>query len=375
MKVLFFLGARSEWGYISPILSRAHERGWDVSLCVSNLILLAQNKSLLQELEEGGYRIAQRIFSGMAGDSTTSMAKSVGLVTLGFVDTLLSEQPDWVVLAGDRVEQLGAAVASSTMYVPTAHIQGGERSGNIDGVNRHAISKLAHIHFASNEDASKRLIKLGEEPWRVFLSGAPQIDSLLEVVPLSVEELLSQRLIGAEDFVLAVMHGVTESRVDFDHLQNLMEELCLREQSVTWILPNNDAGGQMFTRYILENKRPGDFAFSNVSRQEYVSLMARATYMVGNSSSGILEAPSLGLPAVNVGVRQLDRLQAENVVNADGSRESIRTALEEAASKAFRESLDGMSNPYGDGRSVHRILDALESLRGREGITVKKISY
>lgn len=374
-KLLAFLGARSEWGYVQPVLQGALDRDWEVELCLSNLILLPQNDSLLHELEQGEYNPKYRLLSSVAGDSLASMAKSIGLVIQGFVDVLLSSDPDWVLLSGDRVEQLGAAVASSTMYIPTAHIQGGERSGNIDGINRHAITKLAHIHFASNDDARDRLLNLGEEDWRVILTGAPQLDSLLKAKISTRDELTAKGLVRDKNFVLAVFHGVTEDQNDFEHLQNAMAELANIENQVVWILPNNDVRGELFRNYILEQKRPADFAFSNLPRDDYVSLMKYANFMIGNSSSGLLEAPSLSLPAVNVGVRQADRVAGENVIHSDGSRSSIAEAIQLARSLPFRNSIEGCLNPYGDGKAVPRILEALETLDGKSSLTIKKITY
>ena len=179
-KLLFLTGSRGEWGYIRPILRLAQMRDdVETALVVTNMHLLPGYGNSYREIENDGFRIDHKIRMAIEGGDHVSHAKSLGICLQALPDVLDVENPDWVVLAGDRGEQLMGAIAASYMYVPVAHIQAGEVSGNIDGMTRHAIGKLAHLHLAANEDAACRLIKLGEEPFRVHNVGAPQVDEMV----------------------------------------------------------------------------------------------------------------------------------------------------------------------------------------------------
>ena len=183
MRILFVNGSRGEWGYIKPIIDLAIKKKIEYSICATNMLLLGQHGKLVDEIEDQGYRVSHKIYMSMDGGNHTAMAKSLGVFETSFVDVLISYNPDWVVLAGDRGEMLAAAMASSYSYIPTAHIQAGELSGNIDGLARHAIGKLVHLHFAANQDAADRLQNLGEEEWRIHNVGAPQLDDMLGTLP------------------------------------------------------------------------------------------------------------------------------------------------------------------------------------------------
>jgi GDP/UDP-N,N'-diacetylbacillosamine 2-epimerase (hydrolysing) len=312
----------------------------------------------------------------VAGDTHSAMAKSIGLVTQSFVDVLMARKPDWVVLAGDRAEQLGAAIASTFMYIPTAHIQAGERSGNIDGVTRHAISKLVHLHFSSNPDASTRLKKMGEEEFRIIESGAPQLDSLIHDARPNKAELIARNLIPNSNYALICFHPVTE---DYENLGSQIVFMINSCKSIelpkVWILPNNDAGGDLIRESILSQKTSTDKIFSNLPREVYTSIMENAQFLFGNSSSGILEAASLNLPVINIGRRQANRLSAINVVNVDYDETEVQSAIRKVQSPAFREIAREAINPYGDGMASARILTALQVANTSREFLVKSIAY
>src|SRR5690606_35871422 len=207
-------------------------------------------------------------------------------------------------------------MAGAYTYIPVAHIQAGERSGNIDGVTRHAIAKFAHLHFAANADAAERLLRLGEEPFRVHQVGAPQLDELADGSYTPWDEI-ARRFGIAQPFLLVVQHPVTEEmHRAAEQVQALAAALARFPFQKVWILPNNDAGGQTVRREVLRARRSGTLVFENLSRADYLGLLKSCAAIVGNSSSGLLEAPTFHVPAVNIGRRQADRLQGANVVNA-----------------------------------------------------------
>ena len=375
MKILFVLGARSEFGYILPVYREAERRGHLPSIWSCNSASLSSFGDVAQTAKAEGLNVRQIVATSFDGYSQMAMAKSVGAVTQSFSDFLGNENVDWVVLSGDRAEQLGAAVASSYMNFPTAHVQAGERSGNIDGMARHAIARLAHVHFAANNDAFDRLVRSGEEKWRVVLSGAPQLDGLVESA--TSRELLEQnRLIPQSDYVLAIFHPETSSLDgDIEHLQSLLVFLEQYDKPSVWISPNNDAGARRVRDLVGRKLRSRDFFHENVSRPDFAGILAHSAMMVGNSSAGIIEAPSFRKVAINLGRRQDSRYQGDNVINVTQVPTSFDSVFAKAESLATKLASTSPDFPYGDGSSAGVVMDTLEKLKDHPSLTVKQMTY
>jgi GDP/UDP-N,N'-diacetylbacillosamine 2-epimerase (hydrolysing) len=378
-RLLFITGSRGEWGYIRPIL-RMIERTQSLSysICATNMHLLPSYGQSIREIEADGFAVEHRIYMAIDGSTHVSQVKSLGTFLSSLADILGSARPDWIVLAGDRGEQLMGAIAGAFCYLPVAHIQAGELSGNIDGMTRHAIGKYAHVHFASNDDAVQRLLRLGEQAFRVHNVGAPQVDELVQGCCTGALELARRHGIPADGpYILVVQHPVTE---EFEHasaqIDATMSALRSFDVPKLVILPNNDAGSLMI-REGIDRQRHGDFhVFANLSRQDYLGVMKLAACLVGNSSSGIIEAPTFELPAVNLGRRQDGRMQGRNVINAPFEEVAIVAAITQAMSAEFRRGLRGnCPNPYGDGRAAERILRLLEETEVTDSILVKSLTY
>lgn len=377
MKLLFLNGSRGEWGYIRPIIDLCKQRGIEYGICATNMLLLSGHGMLVDEIRADGYNISDEIFMSLEGHNHTTMVKSLGIFLSSFIDTLKREKPDWLVLAGDRGEQLMGAIAAAYTYIPVAHIQAGERSGNIDGVARHAIGKFAHLHFASNKDAADRLLKLGEEAFRIHNVGAPQLDELVKC-DIPDRQSISRKLSIPTDsaFLLVVQHPVTEEMDEAaQQVDALVEALKRFELPKVWILPNNDAGSHVVRRSLLQSRGRDTYIFDNLSRIDYLGLLQNCAAIVGNSSSGLLEAPTFGTPAVNIGRRQEDRVQGANVINAAFQSDVIEQAIREALSPEFKAAVCSIENPYGDGRSSERIVEILEQTRIDSRLLVKKVTY
>lgn len=352
----------------------AARRGHDVSIWACNTSVLPSYGNLAASIASDGYKIAGRAFTSYEGSTHYAMAKSVSAVASAFSDFVSNAKPDWVVLAGDRAEQLGAAIGSTFQYTPTAHIQAGERSGNIDGSTRHAIGRLVHIHFSSNRDATDRLLKAGEENWRVIETGAPQLDDLVEFLSNPDHNIQVENAV--DKYVISIFHPVTTAENgEMEGLQSLLQALQDYQGCVIWIAPNNDAGGEQVRRKVVSQKRPQDRFVENLSRTDFADLLSRAEAILGNSSVGILEAPSFGLPCLNIGSRQSDRLRGRNVVDSSLDLDSVKSQLEFVLSPVFKASLAGMESPYGDGRSASRIVTALEESINRQNLTSKRLVY
>jgi GDP/UDP-N,N'-diacetylbacillosamine 2-epimerase (hydrolysing) len=378
-KLLFVTGSRGEWGYIRPLLKLIEERDeFTYSLCVTNMHLLPAFGESVNEIEKDGFKVDYRINMSLDGYSHITQVKSLGLFLVSFADILASDKPDWIILAGDRGEQLMGAIGGAYTYIPVLHIQAGERSGNIDGMARHAIGKFSHIHIASNKDAQDRLRKLGEEEFRIHNVGAPQLDELVAGTYSSKEEIKCS--LGFDlnrDFILVVQHPVTE---EFDVADKQIEETMKAVNKFDLpkivILPNNDAGS-VKVRVGIENFLKGEYyIFSNLKRQDYLGLLKYSKLIVGNSSSGLLEAPTFKTPAVNLGRRQMGRDQGINVINADFEEFEIVEAIEKALSEEFVSDVQvNCINPYGDGRSAQRIIDLILNTKIDNKLIVKDITY
>jgi len=377
-KILVVTGSRGEWGYIRPVLARIdrHPR-LDYVLVATNMHLLPEFGSSLREIVADGFRVDQKIFMALDGYTNATMAKSLGIFLSSFVDTLERVQPDIILLAGDRGEQLMAAIAGAHGNIPVAHIQAGEVSGNIDGQTRHAIARYAHIHFAANDDAVERLRRSGEEAFRVHNVGAPQLDELLGADYESAKDVAKHLRFSLDrPIILMVQHPVTEqARSAAEQIEMTLSVLAeLKEQTVI-IYPNNDAGSTVVREKIDAFRGPWLRVERNVPRRLYAGLMRVASVIVGNSSSGLLEAPSFELPCVNIGRRQQGRLQGRNVINVEHDRREILRALRRAMSPEFKKSLVGMKNPYGDGKASDRIVDILATCAIDERLLVKSLTY
>ena len=377
MRLLFVTGSRGEWGYIRPVLRVARALEVETSICVTNMHLLPQYGLSVDLIREDGFEVGDQIYMAVDGDNHLAMAKSLGLFLISFIDVLARVRPDWIVLAGDRGEQLMGAIAGAYTYTPVAHIQAGELSGNIDGVTRHAVGKFAHLHFASNEDAAKRLLNLGEEESRVHLVGAPQLDELVEGRYTDLNDLEDRLALDLQQpYMLVVQHPVTD---EYEHALAQIEATCqaLRRFDMTkvCILSNNDAGAEVIRHGLLNSKHGRMHVFDNLRREDYLCLLRHTACIVGNSSSGLLEAPTFRVPAVNLGTRQGDRLQARNVINAPFDVEAIAAAIRRACSREFRETLWDAENPYGDGRSSGRILSILRSTPKTAKLLSKRLTY
>jgi UDP-hydrolysing UDP-N-acetyl-D-glucosamine 2-epimerase len=323
----------------------------------------------VREIEKDGFAIAARIETLLSSDSDVGMAKSIGVAVLSLADTLGAMRPDLLLLIADRYEMLAPAAVALSLRIPIAHIEGGEISeGAIDDAVRNALTKMSHIHFTSTDGTRERVMAMGEEPWRVHRAGAPSLDHVRRSRLLTREEVEAAcGLDLRQPALLVAYHPVTlekDTTCEADALFAALEEIAAQDaMQILFCYPNADAG----SRSLMERSRA--FAarhgvakiFVNLDAVTYWSLLRRIEVMVGNSSSGIMETASFALPTVNVGLRQKGRERARNVLDAEPNTETILAKIAEARSAAFRASLEGMTNPYGDGHAAERIVQVLTS--------------
>lgn len=377
-KIALITATRAEFSYYHPVIEEIKKRpSLDYGIIVTNTHLLDSFGHTIDEIKKDKFNIESIIYNTFDGYNRVTMTKSLSILMLQLPELLEQMGADIVLIAGDRGEQLAGAIVGAHLYIPVAHIQAGELSGNIDGVARHAITKFSHVHFASNQDAFDRIIKMGEEPKRVHLVGAPQLDGLVRGKITPKEKIYKKYgLDKNKPNVLFVFHSVTE---EYEHMGKYMDQVmsAIVELGFRTILitNNSDAGSTVIRRKINEYQKPFMHITDNVSREDYAGLMNTVDVLVGNSSSGILEAPTFKLPAVNIGTREAGRMQGINVVNADYTKKSVKKAILEAVSPEFKKKMKHCVNPYGDGHSAKRIVDVLEKLVIDDSLLIKKLTY
>lgn len=330
----------------------------------------------VREIERAGEPVAARVETLLSSDTGVGAAKTLGVALLGFADLFARERPDLVLLIADRYEMLAPAAAALTMRIPIAHIEGGEISeGAIDDAVRNALTRLAHLHFATTQAAAKRLAAHGEEPWRILWTGSPSLDQLRrERVPDAGDTLRNLGFDGTASPLLVAYHPVTLADSPLDEAQELLAALASIGGPIVFCFPNPDPGSRAIVAEVgaFCASRPDARLVTNLAPLQYFALLRASTALVGNSSSGIMEAASLEVPVVDIGARQRGRERARNVMWAPGERTAIIRAIERVTTADFRRSLAGLSNPYGDGRASERIADALTSVHLDESLLVKR---
>ena len=320
----------------------------------------------IQEIERDGFPIRARIECLLSSDSDTGMAKTIGLATLSLADTLSAWRPDILLLIADRYEMLAPASVALAMRIPIAHIEGGEVSqGAIDDQVRNALTKLAHIHFTSTPTARQRVIAMGEEPSRVHHAGAPSLDHLTRSTLLdraTLEAKLGLSL--TPPTILAAWHPVTILKDTNAEADAFFAALAQISGQLIFVYPNSDAGSYALIERAraLAATRGHSHIFVNLDAITYWSLLGQVDAMIGNSSSGIMEAASFALPVVNVGIRQQGRERARNIIDVPAETPAILNAIHHALRPDFRQSLRGMANPYGNGAAAKTIAHVLTTV-------------
>ena len=358
-RVAVLTSSRADFGHLHwPLRKMLDHPALDPRLIITGAHLSAEFGVTVHEIESAGFRPDETIECLISSDTDVGMAKTIGIATLSLADLLGRMRPDILLLIADRYEMLAPASVALALRIPIAHIEGGEISeGAIDDAVRNALTKMAHLHFTPTEDASRRVMAMGEESWRVHRVGAPSLDHLAQdVLPDGGELAGALGFVPDEHTCVAVIHPVTlqdDPTADAEAMIAALAD-CSR---IAFCFPNADAGSRSLIRRVrtfCESRRDAHL-YVNLEPRLYWGLLGRAGVLVGNSSSGIMETASIGLPTVNVGERQRGRTRPGNVIDTPAEASAIRSAIEHARSPGFRSSLQGLENPYGDGRAGERI--------------------
>jgi len=357
-----------------PLHDLAQHPGIDLKIIAFGPHLSPEFGSTIHEIEQAGLHVDARIECLLSSDTDIGMAKTIGLATLSLADCLGDMRPDLLLVTADRYEMLAPASVALALRIPVAHIEGGEISeGAIDDAVRNALTKMSHVHFTSTELARARVIAMGEEEWRVHRTGAPSLDHLRRS-PLLSREQLEQRLAIDLSRPTAVVtyHPTTIARDTTREADALFQALKAIPVQLLFCYPNADAGSRELIGRI-ESFLHGcsGKVFVNLDPFVYWSLLQHVEFLLGNSSSGIIEAASFALPAINVGIRQQGRERGRNVLDAEPDAACILDQIQTARSQEFRQSLQGMTNLYGDGCASQRIVSVLTSVPLGEELLIK----
>lgn len=381
-KVAVITGTRAEYGLLKPIIKKIDEnKKLELQLIVTGAHLSPEFGLTYKEIVSDGFKIIKRIEILLSSDTTIGVSKAMGLAIISFAEYFDEYKPDLVVILGDRYEMLAVASAAMIGKVPIAHIHGGELTeGAVDDAIRHSITKMSHLHFASTEEYRNRIIQLGENPDTVYNVGALGVENIKKLRLLTKQELEKDiDFVFSDQTILVTFHPVTlEKMTEERQFGNLLQVIDKNKRfRVIFTKANSDENGriinQMIDNFVQENKERC-ISFTSMGQLKYLSALQFCCAVVGNSSSGLIEAPSFGIPTINIGDRQLGRVCAKSVINCGNDKKEIESAFVRIMDLGFREAIKNIKNPYEGEDTSRKILEVIcHSLEN--GIDMKKKFY
>lgn len=371
-KICVVTGGRMDYGHLKKVLEEINNQPEFELLVVPCCMHLTTDGSI-QRIVEDGFDVTYTIDCLLQSNSADSIAKSVGLASISFADCFRLIKPNLIMIMGDRFELLAAAQTALFMKIPIAHISGGDTTeGAYDEAIRHSITKMSHIHFATNSDAENRIRQLGENPDYIYNVGSPTIDYLKSINYISRTELAMELGVVFNDLIFVITYHPTT--LGAEEGSNEVKELILalhEYPSATMIitLSNADNGGSKINELLREfsTNHSNCKVFDALGQYRYYNLLDKATAIIGNSSSGLFEAPSFDIPTVNIGDRQKGRIRSTSVIDC----KCIKTEIQASIDRALQLRLNNVKNPYGDGNSAHQIVDTLKSIKNYQDLLQK----
>lgn len=368
-KILFVTERRADYSRLKPIMRLVQKSPkLELQLVVTGVHLLKAFGETKKVLQKDGFQIAASlpVFKTTDKDDGAAMVRAFGQFVLKLTDAVEKLKPDVIFSGFDLGAHLAVAIVGMHLNIPVAHIQGGERSGTIDEVLRHALTKFAHMHFAATKESAQRIIKLGEDPKYVYLVGSPSLDTIKHISYPSKKTILAKYGINpAKPLIVFLQHPVTTevSNVEAHIMESILATQDVAQAQgaeVLAVYSNNDAGGK---RIVSRLKRSGFTVFPHIPYEDFLRILNVADVLVGNSSTGIHEAPTFGLPTVNVGTRQQFRERGVNVIDVPNKRDAIRKAIVKSmTNKAFIAKVKRGRNPYDQGDTAKKVVRILETI-------------
>lgn len=382
-KIISVLTAtRAEYGLLKPLIKKLSKiEEFDIRIVATGMHLSQEFGLTYKEIEQDGFIIDKKIEILLSSDTSSSVSKSMGLAMISFADYFSSLKPNLLIVLGDRYETLAVSLVAMNEKIPIAHLYGGEKTeGAIDDVIRHSITKLSYLHFTSTDEYRKRVIQLGEHPNRVFNVGALGIENILNEKLLTKKELeVSLNISLDKKYAIATFHPVTlEDKTAKAQITNLLD-VCSEYENINFIFTksNADANGRMINKILDEYEKKADniYVFTSLGMLRYLSSLKYCSFVIGNSSSGLLEAPTFKIPTINIGDRQKGRQKASSVIDCLPDKSSIQKAIDKATENEFIDISKNTVNPYGDGNSSDKIIKILKKYMLKENIDLKKSFY
>ena len=368
-KICIITGTRAEYGLLYWLMKGVDaDKGLELQIIVTGMHLSPEFGNTYQQIEKDGFTIDKKVDIELSLDSEIGISKSMGLGMIGFADALHDLNPDLIIVLGDRFEIFSAVSSAMIAKIPVAHIHGGEATeGVIDEPIRHSITKMSHLHFAATNEYRNRIIQLGEQPNRVFCVGGLGIDSINKLKLLSksdFEKAINFEL--GEKNILVTFHPVTlenhTSEVQFQALLDSVSEL--KNTKIIFTKANSDTDGRVINRMIDDYvvKHDNTITFTSMGQINYLSALQFMDTVVGNSSSGLLEAPSFNIATIDIGDRQKGRIKANSVISCLPTQKSISSAFNKSCSKDFQEVVNNTKNPYGNGGASEEIVRIIKDI-------------
>ncbi len=378
-KILYISGTRADYGLIrEALVFLGKSPKLKVEIAATGMHLMKEFGRTVEEVKKDRFKVypIQAVYER---DDKKSMVKFIGEFILNLLKKIEKIKPDIIFIQGDRAEMLGAAIVGTYLGIPVVHSHGGEVTSTVDEIARHAITKLSHIHLSSTLKSAERIVKMGEDPWRVFPVGAPGLDGILSKKLFDRKKIAQKyNLDISRPILLILQHPVTaEMKEAGKQMKIIMEAVKeLGFQSIV-IYPSSDPGARKMIGIIKKyRKYPFIKIYKNILHNDYLGLMSVASALIGNSSSGIIEAPSFHLPAINIGARQEGREKSKNVIDVGYDKSQIKKAIRKAIyDKEFKKKVKKCKNPYGDGEAGKRIVKILNKIKIDKKLLQKKIAY
>jgi len=369
-KICVITGTRAEYGLLYHLMYEIKKDVYlELQIIATGAHLSPEFGLTYKEIEKDGFIINKKVEILLSSDTPSGVSKSMGLAIIGMAGAFDDLKPDIIVILGDRYEAFAAAAAASVFRIPIAHIAGGESTlGAMDEAFRHSITKMAQVHFVSTEIYRKRVIQLGEDPINVFNVGATGVDNIKKLKLFNLAEFeKSINFKLNKKNLLVTFHPVTleKESAEAQFKELLVALSSLKDTNIIFTMPNADTDGRILIKMIedyVDKHKDNAIAFTSLGQLRYLSSLQFVDAMVGNSSSGIIEAPLFKIPTINIGDRQTGRIMSESIINCPPEREAIKVAIEQAYSQDFRNKIKTLPHPYGEGGTAAKIKEILKNL-------------
>lgn len=357
-KILYITGTRADYGLMHSTLELLNEN-FQLEVVSTGMHLMEEFGCSINEIKKDDFNL-HIVNQTFLEDNEQSMSIFIGNLIRDLTEVMANINPDIVLLLGDRGEMLAGAIVASYLQIPIAHIHGGDISLTVDDKARHAITKLANIHFPATEKSALRIKQMGENPDNIYVVGAPGLDSIIKNKDNFDETYLKEKYGIKKDFILVLQHPVSaENKESSFQISQTLDAVTSTSYQIIVIYPNADAGGRAMINKI--NEYDVD-SYKNIPHDDFIGLLNIASILIGNSSSGIIESSSFKLPVINIGTRQQGREKASNVIDVDYNREEILEAIKYIESEEYIEILKNCDNPYGNGKSCENICNILKKI-------------